>query len=581
MCAHIKKTPETLRSYRWYGAPVFRSLGHRARMAQQGYAREDYMGKPVIAIVNTWSEINPCHTHFKERAEQVKRGILQAGGFPIELPAMSLGEPYVRPAAMLYRNLLAIETEELLRSHPIDGAVLMGGCDKTTPGLIMGAISMNIPAIYLPAGPSLRGDNKGKFLGSGTDLFASWYKYKAGEYSEEQLEEVENGISRSAGTCMTMGTAPTMMSIADALGFCFTGASSIVAPDSRHAIMAERTGRRIVEMVWEDLKPSDFLCPASFDNAITTALALGGSTNAVIHVIAMARRAGIPLTVDRFDELSQKVPHLANIRPAGKYLMEDFYYAGGLRAMLNRLGTLIDGSPMTVNGKTLGENFADAEVYNDDVILPLDKPLGELGSLVILRGNLAPNSAVLKIHAADPRLHEHVGRAVVFNNVEDLQKRIDDPDLDVDENSVLVLKNAGPLGAPGFPEWGQIPIPKKLLERGIRDMVRLSDARMSGTSFGSCVVHIAPESFVGGPLALVRDGDDIELSVSKRQLNLLIPEEEMEQRRQAWTPPQPYYPRGYGRLFAEHVSQADDGCDFDFLQTVPGEQGLIPEPPIQ
>ncbi|PWC22288.1 dihydroxy-acid dehydratase [Brenneria roseae subsp. roseae] len=581
MCAQIKKTPETLRSYRWYGAPVFRSLGHRARMAQQGYAREDYMGKPVIAIVNTWSEINPCHTHFKERAEQVKRGILQAGGFPIELPAMSLGEPYVRPAAMLYRNLLAIETEELLRSHPIDGAVLMGGCDKTTPGLIMGAISMNIPAIYVPAGPSLRGDNKGKFLGSGTDLFASWYKYKAGEYSEEQLEEVENGISRSAGTCMTMGTAPTMMSIADALGFCFTGASSIVAPDSRHAIMAERTGRRIVEMVWEDLKPSDFLCPASFDNAITTALALGGSTNAVIHVIAMARRAGIPLTVDRFDELSQKVPHLANIRPAGKYLMEDFYYAGGLRALLNRLGTLIDGSPMTVNGKTLGENFADAEVYNDDVILPLEKPLGELGSLVILRGNLAPNSAVLKIHAADPRLHEHVGRAVVFNNVEDLQKRIDDPDLDVDENSVLVLKNAGPLGAPGFPEWGQIPIPKKLLERGIRDMVRLSDARMSGTSFGSCVVHIAPESFVGGPLALVHDGDNVELSVSKRQLNLLIPEEEMEQRRQAWTPPQPYYPRGYGRLFAEHVSQADDGCDFDFLQTVPGEQGLIPEPPIQ
>lgn len=581
MCAQIKKTPETLRSYRWYGAPVFRSLGHRARMAQQGYAREDYMGKPVIAIVNTWSEINPCHTHFKERAEQVKRGILQAGGFPIELPAMSLGEPYVRPAAMLYRNLLAIETEELLRSHPIDGAVLMGGCDKTTPGLIMGAISMNIPAIYLPAGPSLRGDNKGKFLGSGTDLFASWYKYKAGEYSEEQLEEVENGISRSAGTCMTMGTAPTMMSIADALGFCFTGASSIVAPDSRHAIMAERTGRRIVEMVWEDLKPSDFLCPASFDNAITTALALGGSTNAVIHVIAMARRAGIPLTVDRFDELSQKVPHLANIRPAGKYLMEDFYYAGGLRALLNRLGTLIDGSPMTVNGKTLGENFADAEVYNDDVILPREKPLGELGSLVILRGNLAPNSAVLKIHAADPRLHDHVGRAVVFNNVEDLQKRIDDPALDVDENSVLVLKNAGPLGAPGFPEWGQIPIPKKLLERGIRDMVRLSDARMSGTSFGSCVVHIAPESFIGGPLALVRDGDNIELSVSKRQLNLLIPEEEMEQRREAWTPPQPYYPRGYGRLFAEHVSQADDGCDFDFLQTVPGEQGLIPEPPIQ
>lgn len=581
MSTDKKKKPEELRSYRWFGAPVFRSLGHRARMAQQGYAREDYMGKPVIAIINTWSEINPCHTHFKERAEWIKRGILQAGGFPIELPAMSLGEPYVRPTAMLYRNLLAIETEELLRSHPIDGAVLMGGCDKTTPGLILGAISMNIPAIYFPAGPSLRGDNKGKTLGSGTDLFASWYKYKAGEYTEEQLEEVENGISRSAGTCMTMGTAPTMMSIADALGFCLTGASSIVAPDSRHSIMAERTGRRIVDMVWEDLKPSDFLTEKSFDNAITTALALGGSTNAVIHVIAMARRAGIQLTVDRFDELSKKVPHLANIRPAGKYLMEDFYYAGGLRAMLQRLGSLIDGSQLTVTGRTLGECIEGAEVYNDDVILPREQPLGELGSLVILRGNLAPNSAVLKIHAADKALREHTGRAVVFENVNELQARIDDPSLPVDENSVLVLKNAGPLGAPGFPEWGQIPIPKKLLEKGVKDMVRISDSRMSGTSFGTCIVHVAPESFVGGPLALVRNGDLIELSVSRREVNLLISAEEMAERKAAWVAPKPYYPRGFGRIFTEHVSQADDGCDLDYLETVPGDDGLIPEPPIQ
>lgn len=576
-----KKKPEELRSYRWYGAPVFRSLGHRARMAQQGYAREDYIGKPVIAIINTWSEINPCHTHFKDRSEQIKRGILQAGGFPIELPAMSLGEPYVRPTAMLYRNLLAIETEELLRSHPIDGAVLMGGCDKTTPGLIMGAISMDIPTIYLPAGPSLRGNNKGKMLGSGTDLFASWYKYKAGEYSEEQLEEVENGISRSAGTCMTMGTAPTLMSMADAMGFCLPGASSIVAPDSRHAIMAERTGRRIVEMVWEDLKPSDFLSAESFDNAITTALALGGSTNSVVHVIAMARRAGVPLTVDRFDELSQLVPHLANIRPAGKYLMEDFYYAGGLNAFLNRLGDLIKGSAKTITGKTIGENIAGAEVYNDDVILPLDKPLGELGSLVILRGNLAPNSAVLKIHAADPRLREHIGKAVVFENVVDLQKRIDDPNLAVDENSVLVLKNAGPLGAPGFPEWGQIPIPKKLLEKGIKDIVRISDSRMSGTSFGTCVVHIAPESFIGGPLAFVQNGDLVELSVSKRQLNLLISDNEWQQRKAVWVKPKPYYPRGYGRMFTEHVSQADEGCDFDYLETIIGTDGKTPEPPIQ
>ncbi|QGY33052.1 L-arabinonate dehydratase [Pantoea cypripedii] len=577
----MRKKPEELRSYRWFGAPVFRSLGHRARMAQQGYAREDYMGKPVIAIINTWSEINPCHTHFKDRAEQVKRGILQAGGFPIELPAMSLGEPYVRPAAMLYRNLLAIETEELLRSHPIDGAVLMGGCDKTTPGLIMGAISMDIPAIYLPAGPSLRGDNKGMTLGSGTDLFASWYKFKAGEYTEEQLEEVENGISRSAGTCMTMGTAPTMMSMADALGFCLPGASSIVAPDSRHAIMAERTGRRIVEMVWEDLKPSHFLTSASFDNAITTALALGGSTNSVVHIIAMARRAGIPLTVERFDQLSQRVPHMANIRPAGKYLMEDFYYAGGLNALLNRLGDFIDRSTMTVTGKTLGENINGAEVYNNDVIFPLDKPLGELGSLVILRGNLAPNSAVLKIHAAAPRLREHIGKAVVFRDVEDLQARIDDPELDVTADSVLVLQNAGPLGAPGFPEWGQIPIPKKLLQQGVKDIVRISDSRMSGTSFGSCVVHISPESFIGGPLAFVQDGDLIELSVQKRQLNLLITEEEMAARRELWIKPAPRYPRGYGRMFTEHVSQADDGCDFDYLLTIDGPGGKIPEPPIQ
>lgn len=576
-----RKTPEELRSYRWFGAPVFRSLGHRARMAQQGYAREDYMGKPVIAIINTWSEINPCHTHFKDRAEWVKRGILQAGGFPIELPAMSLGEPYVRPAAMLYRNMLAMETEELLRSHPIDGAVLMGGCDKTTPGLILGAISMNIPAIYVPAGPSLRGDNKGKTLGSGTDLFTSWYKYKAGEFTELQLEEVENGISRSAGTCMTMGTASTMMSVADTLGFSLTGASSIVAPDSRHAIMAERTGRRIVDMVWEDLKPSDFLTASSFDNAITTALALGGSTNAVVHIIAMARRAGIPLSVDRFDQLSSEVPHLANIRPAGKYLMEDFYYAGGLRAMLKRLGSLIDTSQLTVSGKTLGENIADAEVYNDDVILPLDQPLGELGSLVILRGNLAPKSAVLKIHAADKALREHIGSAVVFENVEELQRLIDSPELQVDKDSVLVLKNAGPLGAPGFPEWGQIPIPKKLLEKGVKDMVRISDSRMSGTSFGTCILHVAPESFIGGPLALVRNGDLIELSVSKREVNLLISEQEMAQRQADWVAPKPYYPRGYGRMFAEHVTQADEGCDFDYLETIPGKDGLIPEPPIQ
>lgn len=572
----MRMAPEKLRSYRWFGTPEFRTMGHRARMAAMGYAREDYMGKPIIAIINTWSEMNPCHTHFKNRAEEVKRGIWQAGGFPLELPAISLAEPYVRPAAMLYRNMLAMEVEELLRSHPVDGAVLMGGCDKTTPALIMGAVSMNIPSIYLPAGPALRGDSRGKILGSGSDLFKSWYEYKAGNLTEKDLEDVENGIARSAGTCMTMGTAPTMMSVADVLGFTLPGYSSVVAPDSRHAIMAERTGRRIVEMVWEDLKPSDILSKNSFDNAITTVMALGGSTNAVVHVIAMARRAGFDLTLERFDELSQITPHLANIRPAGRYLMEDLYYAGGLNALLKTLGNLIKGNTRTITGKTLAENINDAVVYNNDVILPLEKPLAKSGSLVILRGNLAPDGSVLKVHATDPRLNNHTGPAVVFECLEDLQKRIDDPELDVTPDSVLVLKNGGPLGGPGMPEWGQIPIPKKLLQQGIRDIVRLSDSRMSGTSFGSCVVHIAPEAFVGGPLAFVRNGDLIELSVDKRELNLLISAEEFARRKAAWIQEEPYYPRGYGAMFLKHVTQANKGCDFDFLEN----GGKIPEPRI-
>jgi dihydroxy-acid dehydratase len=571
-----RKKPEELRSHRWYGVKDLRSFGHRSRAAQMGYDRSDYAGKPVIAVVNTWSEINPCHTHFKQRAEEVKRGIWQAGGFPVELPAMSLSEPFQKPTTMMYRNFLAMETEELLRSHPVDGAVLMGGCDKTTPGLIMGATSMNLPAIYLPAGPMLRGNWGGAILGSGSDSWKYWAELRAGNITEDDWQEIEGGIARSPGHCMTMGTASTMTSAVEALGFTLPGAASIPAADSRHAAMATHTGKRIVEMVWEDLKPSDFLTADSFDNAVTTALAVGGSTNAVVHLIAMARRAGVALDLDRFDALARRTPLLANVRPSGKYLMEDFYYAGGLRALLARLGVLLKTEARTVNGKTLGENVAGAKVFNDDVILPLEKPLVSSDSLAVLRGNLAPDGAVIKPPAAEARLHKHSGKAVAFADYNDMAKRIDDPDLPVDENSVLVLKNAGPLGGPGMPEWGQLPIPKKILQRGVRDMLRISDARMSGTSYGACVLHIAPESFVGGPLALVKDGDVIELDVPARKLTLKVSDEELGKRRAAWKAPPPPYQRGYGAIFAQHILQADKGCDFDIL-----ERGApIPDPEI-
>jgi dihydroxy-acid dehydratase len=476
----------------------------------------------------------------------------------------------------MYRNFLAMETEELLRSHPVDGAVLMGGCDKTTPGLIMGATSMNLPAIYLPAGPMLRGNWGGAILGSGSDSWKYWAELRAGNITEDDWQEIEGGIARSPGHCMTMGTASTMTSAVEALGFTLPGAASIPAADSRHAAMATHTGKRIVEMVWEDLKPSDFLTADSFDNAVTTALAVGGSTNAVVHLIAMARRAGVALDLDRFDALARRTPLLANVRPTGKYLMEDFYYAGGLRALLARLGVLLKTEARTVNGKTLGENVAGAKVFNDDVILPLEKPLVSSDSLAVLRGNLAPDGAVIKPPAAEARLHKHSGKAVAFADYNDMAKRIDDPDLPVDENSVLVLKNAGPLGGPGMPEWGQLPIPKKILQRGVRDMLRISDARMSGTSYGACVLHIAPESFVGGPLALVKDGDVIELDVPARKLTLKVSDEELGKRRAAWKAPPPPYQRGYGAIFAQHILQADKGCDFDIL-----ERGApIPDPEI-
>ena len=561
-----RKTPEQLRSHRWYGAQDLRAFGHRSRTAQMGYDRKDYAGKPVIAIINTWSDINQCHAHFKQRVEEVKRGVWQAGGFPVEMPAMSLSEPFQKPSTMLYRNFLAMETEELLRSYPADGAVLMGGCDKTTPGLIMGAISMDLPSIFLPAGPMLRGNMRGAPLGSGSDVWKYWAELRAGNISEDVMKEVEDGIARSPGHCMTMGTASTMTSAAEALGWTLPGAASIPAADANHQRMATETGRRIVEMVWEDLKPSDFQTPASFDNAITTVLAIGGSTNALVHLIAMARRAGVALELDRFDALSRSTPLIANLRPAGKYLMEDFYYAGGLRALLAELGELLDRSQRTVNGNTLGENIAGAEIYNDDVIRRRDQSLLASGGLAVLKGNLAPDGAVIKPGAMEPHLLVHAGPAVVFDDYNDMAARIDDPALDVSKDSILVLKSGGPVGAPGFPEWGQLPIPKKLLAQGVRDMVRVSDARMSGTSYGACVLHVAPESAVGGPLALVRTGDVIELDVPKRTINVRVADEELAHRRLEWKAPPPRYQRGYGVMFSRHITQANDGCDFDFLE---------------
>ncbi|WP_334165863.1 L-arabinonate dehydratase [Achromobacter mucicolens] len=562
-----RKKPEDLRSHRWYGVKDLRSFGHRSRTAQMGYHRSDYAGKPVIAIINTWSDINPCHSHFKQRVEEVKRGIWQAGGFPVEMPAMSLSEPFQKPTTMLYRNLLAMETEELLRSYPADGCVLMGGCDKTTPALIMGAVSMDLPTIFVPAGPMLRGNWNGNTLGSGSDTWKYWAELRAGNITEEDWQGVEDGIARSPGHCMTMGTASTMTGAVEALGLCLSGASSIPAPDSRHAQMASLTGKRIVDMVWEDLKPSDLLTAASYDNAVRTVLALSGSTNAVVHLIAMARRSGFGLDLDRFDHLARTTPVLSNLRPAGKYLMEDFYYAGGLRAMLVQLGDLLDTAQRTVDGRTLGENIAGARIFNEDVIRPRAQALIERDGLAVLRGNLAPDGAVIKPPAMEARLQVHTGRAVVFKDYNDMAERIDDPDLDVDADSVIVLQNAGPQGAPGMPEWGQLPIPQKLLKQGVRDMVRISDARMSGTSYGACVLHVAPESYVGGPLALVKDGDRITLDVPNRRLDLLIPDAELAERRAAWQAPPPRFERGYGVLYLKHIGQADTGCDFDFLQS--------------
>lgn len=575
----MTKTPEQLRSARYFEPDDFRSFGHRSRMSQMGYAAEEYRGKPVIAIINTWSDLNQCHAHFKQRVEDVKRGILQAGGFPVELPAISLSESKVKPTTMLYRNFLAMETEELIRSHPVDGAVLMGGCDKTTPGLLLGATSAGVPAIYVPAGPMLRGNWHGKVLGSGSDAFKYWDERRAGNISDRDWAEMEVGIARSYGVCMTMGTAATMTALADVIGMSLPGASSIPAADANHIRMCAAAGRRIVEMVWEDLTPDKIQTEGAFRNAINVAMAMGCSTNAVIHIIAMTRRAGHAIGLEDFDAASRKVPVIANIRPSGeRYLMEDFYYAGGLLGLLTRLTPHLDLSLINVSGQTWAQSLEGAEVYNDDVIRPLENPIYAEGALALLKGNLAPNGCVMKPSAAAPHLLTHSGPALVFDDYPALKANIDRDDLDVTPDTVLVLRNAGPLGGPGMPEWGMLPIPKKLVKQGVRDMVRISDARMSGTSYGACILHVSPESYIGGPLGLVRTGDIITLDVPNRSIRLEVSDAELQRRRVETPPPAPRYERGYGWMFSRHIGQADQGCDFDFLRTDFGAP--VPEPAI-
>ena len=575
----MTKKPEDLRSARWFEPDDLRSMGHRSRAMQMGLTSEDWTGKPVIAIINTWSDLSPCHHHLRDRAEWVKRGILQAGGMPVEMPVHSFSEQFLKPTSMLYRNLGAMEVEETLRAHPIDGGVLRGGCDKSTPALVMGAVSMGLPFIFMPAGAMLRGNYAGQKLGSGTDVWKYWDERRAGNIGKEQWEGVQGGIARSYGTCMTMGTASTMMSIAEGFGLTLPGASSIPAPDAEHKRMAAACGRRAVEMVWEDLTPDKIINPVSTRNASIIAMATGCSTNAIIHLIAMARRAGVDWGLDDLDQVGHEVPVLGNIRPSGaEYLMEDFFYAGGLPALMQELGDKLDLSVITVTGKTLGDCIKGAVNYNKDVIRPLSNPVYHEGSLAVLRGNLAPDGAVIKPAAMDPKFHVHSGPAIVADSYSEMKIIINDPDYPMNPNHVLVLRNAGPQGGPGMPEWGMIPMPQALLKDGHRDMVRLSDARMSGTSYGACVLHVAPEAFIGGPLALIQNGDIIEIDIPNRSISVKISDEEMAVRRAAWITPEPRYERGYGQMFARHVEQADKGCDFDFLTT---EFGVpVPEPEI-
>jgi dihydroxy-acid dehydratase len=568
-----------LRSQRWFASDDMRGFAHRQRTQQMGMRREEFLGKPVVAILNTWSDMSPCHSHLRERAEAVKRGVWQAGGYPVELPALSVGEVMVKPTTMLYRNFLAMEVEEILRSHPVDGAVLLGGCDKSTPGLLMGAISMDLPVIFCPAGPMSNGQWRGQKTGAGTHTKKYWDELRAGNITKDDWIDLESRMTRSIGTCNTMGTASTMTSIVDAMGLTLPGASSIPAVDSGHSRMASACGTRIVDMIFEDLRTSRLLDERSFHNGLVAYMALGGSTNAAVHLIAMAGRAGIALALDDMAAMASEIPVCANLFPSGEYLMEDFYFAGGLPALLKKLEAHLKPDASTVNGLSLGENIAGAECWNDDVIRgPGDPvvPVSRGKTLAVLRGNLAPDGAVMKSSAADPRLLKHVGPAIVFDSTAEMNRSIDDPDLEVTEDSVLVLRNAGPVGAPGMPEWGNLPIPKKLLRKGVRDMVRICDGRMSGTHYGTCILHVAPEAAVGGPLALLKTGDLVSLDVAAGRLDMQVDDAELERRRAAWKPSAPVYGRSFAALYQRHVSQADQGCDFDFLSA----PGPVAEPII-
>ncbi|MFE7650724.1 L-arabinonate dehydratase [Streptomyces phaeoluteigriseus] len=566
MTEPVRRRPEDLRSHQWYGTEGLRSFSHRARTRQLGYLPEEHLGKPVVAILNTWSDINPCHVHLRDRAQAVKRGVWQAGGFPLEFPVSTLSETFQKPTPMLYRNLLAMETEELLRSYPVDGAVLMGGCDKTTPALLMGAASADLPTVFVPAGPMLPGHWRNEVLGSGTDMWKYWDDKRAGLIGDCEMAELESGLARSPGHCMTMGTASTLTAAAEALGVTVPGASSIPAVDSGHDRMAAKAGMTVVDLVHRDRRLSSILTRDAFEDAVTTVLGLGGSTNAVIHLIAMAGRSGVKLTLDDFDRIARTVPVLANVRPGGQtYLMEDFHFAGGLPGFLSRITDLLHLERPTVSYDTMREQLDGAQVHNDDVIRPRDNPVADEGGVAVLRGNLCPDGAVIKHISAEPHLLKHTGPAVVFDDYRTMQRTIDDPDLGITADTVLVLRNAGPKGGPGMPEYGMLPIPDRLLKQGVRDMVRISDARMSGTSYGTCVLHVAPESYVGGPLALVRTGDSITLDVEARSLRLNVEDEELERRRAEWTPPPTRYERGYGALYNEQITQADTGCDFEFL----------------
>ena len=571
-----ERDPATLRSYRWYGPDSLRAFGHRSRARQSGLGDGDFYGKPVIGILNTWTDLNSCHLHFKSTVESIKRGVLQGGGLPMEIPVMSCGETLTKPTSMIYRNFLAMEAEEMIRANPVDCAVLLGGCDKSTPALIMGAISAGVPAIYVPSGPMIKGNWRGQVLGSGSDVWGYWDERRAGNLSEEEWKEIEGGIARSPGHCMTMGTASTMTAMAEVLGFSIPGASSVPAMDSNHQRLAAEAGRLAVNNAWDGPKPSDLATRKSFENAIAVDMAIGGSTNAIVHLLAMAGRAGVELSLSDFDEISRKTPLITDLRPSGKFLMEDFYFAGGLPAVLKRMESILHMDLPTVNGKTLAENVVNSQVHNNEVIRTIDDPIAPDGGTTVLGGNLAPNGAVIKHSAADPSLLKHSGPAIVFDNYKELSERIDDPDLPVTKDSVLVLRNAGPIGAPGMPEWGMLPIPKKLLKEGVRDMVRVSDARMSGTSYGTCVLHVAPESAAGGPLAAVQDGDIITLDVESRTINLELAEEEIEKRIEVLNKRKNPYARGYTRLYLDHVTQADKGCDFDFLEG----KDETPEPQI-